>query len=240
LGTLKTLGRWAVDRGIIERNPFADIRPPASSTSRDRVLSDQELAALLVVLDNETYPVGLLVRFLLMTGARRNEVARATWSEFDLDGGTWTLPAARAKNNREHVLPLPADALDLLRSLPRFESSPYVFSFGHGPVANFKFTARLNRAMEAKLGEPVKPWSLHDLRRSLATNLQRLAIRLEVTEAVLGHVSGSRSGIVGVYQRHEYAEEKRQALEAWARRIREIASGEAAATNVFDLAKARG
>ena len=238
LGTLKTMGRWAVDRGIIERNPFADIRPPASSTSRDRVLSDQELAALLAVLDSETYPVGPLVRFLLMTGARRNEAARATWSEFDLDGGTWTLPATRAKNGREHLLLLPGDALDLLRSLPRFESSHYVFSFGRGPVANFKFTVRLNRAMEAKLSE---------FRQALvAARFKALAGDEPSTprRPVRGH--GSRAGprfrellgIVAVYQRYGFQPEMKAALEAWARRLREIEAGEIE-TNVVEFAKAR-
>jgi integrase len=230
LGTLKTLGRWALDRGVIERNPFADIRPPAPSTSRDRVLDDKEIAALLAVLDNETYPVRPLVRFLLMTGGRRSEIARMTWSELDLDGAkVWRLPAARSKNGREHVLPLPDDAIDILRDLRRFEGNPHVFTFGGtGPVANFKFMARLDKAMAAKLGGPVARWTLHDLRRTLATNLQRLGVRLEVTESVLGHVSGSRGGIVGVYQRHTFGPEMKAALEAWALIVGAIVDGASA------------
>ncbi len=226
LGTLKTLGRWAVDRGVIERNPFADIRPPSPSTSRDRVLDDRETATLLAVLDGEVYPVAPLVKLLLLVGGRRNEIARMTWSELDLDNGrVWRLPASRSKNGREHTLPLPNDAIDLLRNLPRFEGNPHVFTFGGaGPVANFKFMARLDKAM-AKLDGPVARWTLHDLRRTLATNLQRLGVRLEVTESVLGHVSGSRGGIVGVYQRHTFGPEKKAALEAWALVVGAIVDG---------------
>jgi integrase len=178
-----------------------------------------------------------------LTGARRDEVADLEWREVDLDRAVWTLPAERAKNGREHSIPLCDKAIEILRSLPRIERSKFVFTTsGQNPVSGFDYWKKaLDRTM-AKLAEegasPIPGWVLHDLRRTVATNLQRLGVRLEVTEAVLNHIAGSRAGIVGIYQRHDYAAEKRQALDAWARRLEAIVSGETA-SNVVELAKAR-
>ena len=154
------------------------------------------------------------------------------WAELDPDARTWTLPAARAKNKREHVVPLGNAALDIIKGLPRVEGRRFLFSTtGRTHVSGFsKAKAKLDAAMRALRGdvaELVPAWVIHDIRRTVATNLQKLGVRLEVTEAVLNHVSGSRSGIVGVYQRHDYADEKRQALEAWAHRLETIIGEEA-------------
>jgi integrase len=241
LGTLKTMGRWAVERGIVDRNPFSDIRQPAPTSERDRVLDDRELAALIAAADAEPYPGGPMVRTLLMTAARRAEVAELVWSELDLDAKVWTLPASRAKNKREHKVPLPDGLVDMLRGLPRFAASDFVFSSTgkHGLTKFHPLKRRLDRAMAAQLGvDAVKPWVLHDLRRTAATNFQKLGTRFEVAEAILNHVGGSRAGVAGIYLRHDWADEKRAALDAWARRLREIASDEAAPTNVIPLTKA--
>jgi integrase len=182
-----------------------------------------------------------MIKMLLLTAARRTEVAEMRWREIDLDARTWTLPAARVKNGREHVVPLTDDLIDLLRGLPRFAASDFIFSSSgkHGVTKFAPLKQRLDKAMAAKLGvEAVEPWTLHDIRRTVATNLQKLSVRLEVTEAALNHVGGSRAGVVGIYQRHDWRDEKRAALEAWSAKIREIASGEAAASNVVKLTKA--
>ena len=152
-------------------------------------------------------------------------------------------PPLGAKTGREHAIPLSDTAVDLLRSMPRIERSEFVFTTNdRTPVSGFsKAKPALDRAMAELAGERVSPipaWVLHDLRRTVATNLQRLGVRLEVTEAVLNHVSGSRAGIVGVYQRHDWATEKRQALDAWARRLEAIVGG-AVASNVVELVSAR-
>jgi integrase len=207
LAVLKLLGSWACERGLVETNVFATLRKQANETPRDRVLEDGELRALMLALDVEAYPYGPLVRLLLLLGSRRTEVASATWSEFDLDAKTWRLPAARSKNRREHALPLPEHAVEILRSLPRFAESDLLFTndMTH-PVRDFDaIKKRLDASMAKMLGRAPAPWVLHDIRRTLATNLQRLGVRLEVTEAVLGHVGGSRAGVVGIYQRHNWA-----------------------------------
>ena len=139
-------------------------------------------------------------------------------------------------------------ALTVLQGLPRIGEEGFIFTTnGKTPVSGFsRAKSQIDQAMLSALrkangehAEGPKPWVFHDLRRTVATNLQKVGIRLEVTEAVLGHVSGSRAGIVGVYQRHNWAEEKRHALDAWARRLDEIVGGDAS-SNVFNLAEARG
>jgi integrase len=211
---------WAVKRGALSINPFVNL-PVAPAVKRDRVLSDDELAEIWRATDGPG-PFNGIVRMLVLTGQRRDEVAGMTWAE--LADNTWTIPASRAKNGATHIVPLSAPAQDLLRSLPQF--GELVF----GPFNNW---SKAKAALDAKSG--VTGWRLHDLRRTAATGLQRLGVRLEVTEQVLNHVSGSRAGIVGVYQRHDFASEKRAALEAWGAHAQAIVEGRAAGDNVVTL-----
>ena len=164
------------------------------------------------------------------------------WDELNLDSGTWSLPGSRTKNGQPHTIPLTAEAVTLLRTVPRRTGADVVFE---GPrqtaVSGFgKVKARLDTALAlvaAETGGKAAPWVLHDLRRTMATGLQRLGVRLEVTEAVLNHVSGSRSGIVGVYQRHGWEAEKAAALRAWTAHVLAAAEGSDAADNVVPLAR---
>jgi integrase len=242
LAQLKVMCKWAVGRGIISASPCEGVAAPSSERgrARERVLSDDELRIVWRAADSIGWPFGPIVKLLLLTGARRDEVAQMEWRELDLERALWTLPASRSKNRREHTIPLSDMAIEVLRSLPRIERSGFVFTTNaRTPVSGFsKAKPALDRAMAELAGAPPIPgWVLHDLRRTVATNLQRLGVRLEVTEAVLNHISGSRAGIVGVYQKHDYATEKRQSLEAWAWRVEAIVSGEAP-SNVVEL-KAR-
>jgi integrase len=161
---------------------------------------------------------------LILTGQRREEVAGMTWAELSDDLAVWTIPASRAKNGKTHVVPLPEPAREILRNAHRL--GDYVFATRERPFSTW---AAAKNALDKCSG--VTDWRLHDLRRTVATGLQRLGVRLEVTEAVLNHTSGSRGGIVGVYQRHTWADEKRQALEAWAGRVMDIVEGRGTATN---------
>ena len=131
--------------------------------------------------DSIGWPFGPIVRLLILTGARRDEVAQMEWRELDLDRALWTLPASRSKNRREHAIPLSDTALEILRSLPRIERSGFVFTTNAStPVSGFsKAKPALDRAMDELAGEgasPIPAWVLHDLRRTVATNLQRLGI----------------------------------------------------------------
>lgn len=229
---MRRLFTWAVEREDIDRSPIEGMRPPPKPTSRDRVLSDSELALVWRGADALGYPFGPMVQMLILTGARRDEVAALEWSELDRVRRSWALPSSRSKNalRAENALSNAAvGVLDVVAARSQvadgWPSSGFVFSTtGATPVSGY---SRAKRRLDREIADiakaigasPPEPWRLHDLRRTLATGLQRLGVRLEVTEAVLNHVSGSRGGIVGVYQRHNWKDEKRAALEAWARHI---------------------
>ncbi|WP_374613838.1 tyrosine-type recombinase/integrase [Sphingorhabdus sp.] len=227
--TLRRMMRWAVNRGDLERSPMEGMDAPTKVLSRDRVLSDDELVQVWKASEVLGYPFGPLVRLLILTGARRDEIAALDWSELDRDTRMWVLPPKRSKNGiaaRQPLSSLAIAELDLLaQRLGRDTSWPksgLVFSTtGETSVSGFsRAKTRLDKAVRAiaeEQGATVPPpWRVHDLRRTLATGLQRLGVRFEVTEAVLNHVSGSKSGVAGIYQRHDWAAEKVTALEAWA------------------------
>jgi integrase len=187
------------------------------------VLTDDELIAIWHATDGPG-PFNGIARMLLLTGQRRNEVAGATWVELSDDLAVWTIPAIRTKNGKTHVVPLPEPAREILRNAPRVGG--HVFAAGKRP---FGAWAASKNALDKRAG--VTDWRLHDLRRTVATGLQRLGVRLEVTEAVLNHTSG-------VYQRHDFANEKRQALEAWAAHVLSVVEGRGAASgNVVQLTR---
>jgi len=128
LAVLTAMGRFALNRDLVKTNVLGTIERPAPESSRDRVLDDGEIAALMTAVKSEGYPFEPLVKLLLLTGQRRSEVAEMRWSEIDLDGKLWTLPKERARNGREHVLPLAPDVFDIVGALPRIDSSDLVFT----------------------------------------------------------------------------------------------------------------
>jgi integrase len=195
---------------------------PTINNKRDRVLSDEEAAAIWRAAGAAAQPFGAIVRLLMLTGQRREEVAGMTWAEVSEDFATWTIPATRTKNGIPHLVPLSQPARELLHALAsdgpadvqaasRRANRSLVFPGERGTP--FGGWSKAKSALDRASG--VSGWWLHDLRRTLATGLQRLGVRLEVTEAVLNHLSGSRAGIVGIYQRHDWAAEKRSALDRW-------------------------
>src|SRR5262249_23623278 len=144
----------------------------------------------------------------------------------DLIGRLWTLPRERIKTNRPHEVALSAPAVDILKSAPRLAGSDLVFTTnGATPVSGY---SKAKRHINALLPADMSSWRLHDLRRTAASGMARLGISLPVIEKVLNHASGSFAGIVGVYQRHSFADEKRAALEAWGRHIDALVSGKPA------------
>jgi integrase len=197
--------------------------PPAAS-ARDRVLSDEELAALWQATGSIGHPFGPLFRLLILTGQRREEVAGMDWSELDRETASWLIRSYRTKNRKAQLVPLSGVAVEIVDKLADDQEWPrsgYLFSTtGKTPVSGFsKAKRRLDELMAELLDERFSPWRAHDVRRTVATGLQRLGIRFEVTEAILNHVSGSRSGVAGVYQRYDWAFEKRGALDAWAAHV---------------------
>jgi integrase len=234
LSYCKSLFTWAIDQEIygIEVSPFAGIKAAiiGERVQRDRVLEDVELRALWAASASLGYPLGPFVRFLLITGQRLRECANMVWAEVNLDTGLWLIPAARMKTGIAHEVPLSGLAVDLLRSLPRFPDSPFVFTAtGRGPLAGFSVAkARVDRAA----GPDVAPWRFHDIRRSVRTGLGGLPVPTNVAEMVIGH---QQPGIHRVYDRHSYRNEKRQALELWSRRLLSIVEP-AESDNIIPLA----
>jgi len=225
---LRRLFRWAVNAGDIDRSPIEGMEAPPLPEQRDRVLSDQELYEVMIAADDLGYPFGPLVRLLIFTGQRIEELGSAHWREFDRKSSTWSIPRERAKNRNATDVPLsPAviGQLDLLADGDKWPRKGLIFTTtGKTPVSGYsRAKQRLDKvlAKQAKESgaEGMAAWRFHDLRRTLATGLQRLGVRFEVTEAILNHVSGSRSGVAGVYQRHDWKVEKRAALDAWASHV---------------------
>ena len=212
---------WAAKRGSMSVNPFSDL-PLAAMVKRDRVLSDAELVAIWNATKEPT-AFAAIVRMLILTGQRREEAAGMAWGEISDDLSTWTIPAGRAKNGATHVVPLSAEARALLSEAGPIDGKGLVFP---GLRGSFNGFGKAKAHLDVVSG--VADWRLHDLRRTVATGLQRLGVRLEVTEAVLNHVSGSRAGIVGIYQRHDYGAEKRDALAKWGVYVAAIIEGQAA------------
>lgn len=224
---------WAMPRlHRLQVNPCRDAGKPDKPKARERVLSNDEIKALWTVLEGEGWPWGPAVKLLILTGQRRDEVFSADRAEFDLEAKLWTIPSERAKNGKAHLVPLSTHAVKVLEMAPVIDGSAKLFPSRADPergASGFsRALARIIADMAKALADgdqqpkTVEHFTLHDLRRTMATGLQRLGVRLEVTEAVLNHVAGTRGGLVGVYQRHDFLIEKRHALDLWAAEVERI------------------
>ena len=258
LAALRRMCAWAVERGIIDVSPCEKVRAPASETTRDRALTDDEIRAAWAAFDGAGWPFGPLAQLLLLTGQRLREVGEARWSEVDLEAKTWTIPKERAKNGVAHEVPLSEAAIRILKALPHIEtgsrSPAFLFTTnGRTPVSGFSHAkegfdkamltalrkAAIERGEDPDKVEAPEHWTLHDLRRTAASGMASQGIAPHVVEAALNHKSGSIKGVAAVYNRYSYSTEKRSALDAWARRLDAVVTG-AAASNVVELALARG
>jgi integrase len=208
--------KWCMSREIIITSPMTGLSRPGSESSRERVLSDAELVAVWKA--GAQGPFGAVARMLILTGSRLNEISRLKWSE--IDGEVIRLEGDRTKNGKPHTIPLSTPGRALLDAMPR--AGDYVFSVDGGkrPITGWS-------RGKAKLDSlaMIEPWRLHDLRRTVATGLQKLGVNLQIIEAVLGHLGGSRAGIVGVYQRHGFDAEKHAALRAWGAHVMALVEG---------------
>jgi integrase len=197
---------WCVNRDIIANDPSAKVKKPPAVGSRDRVLSDAELSNVWKACGDDHY--GRIYGLLALTGLRREQIGRLRWSE--IQGDEIHLEGERTKNGDPHIVPLSKAALEILQSAPHI-GDEFVFTVdGHKPVNDW---TKAKDALDRTSG--VSGWVTHDLRRTVASGMQRLGIEERVIEAVLGHTTGRKQGIVRVYQRHDFAKEKREALERW-------------------------
>jgi integrase len=218
---LNTMFAWAMGEGLAENNPVVGTNKPADSTPRDRVLTDTELAAIWAASGDDDY--GKVLKLLILTAARRGEIAGMRWSELDLDKGLWALPKERAKNKRALLLPLSPLALAIIQSVPERVDRDQLF----GDRAASGFTQwNLGRlALNSRLPESMGPWRPHDLRRTAATRMGDLGVQPHVIEAILNHYSGFRSGVSGTYNLSLYAREMRTALTLWANHVASLVEG---------------
>lgn len=277
LAYLRLLFNWCLDEEIVAKSPMVGVEPPGEERSRVRVLisdpddddrsdfgddvdarvtstgDDRELRLIWHAAEAIGRPFGPIVKLLILTGQRRDEVSSMRWSELDMERRRWVLPAERTKNGREHIVPLSPLAVSILEAQPRIanskgDDSDFVFTTtGEGPVSGF---GRAKRQLDAAVAEliseeglgasPMPGWTLHDLRRTTATGLQRLGVAVVVTEKVLNHVSGDLRGVAGIYQRHPFSKEKRDALNRWAGFVEHLVhSQHEAGGNVVELNRAR-
>lgn len=231
--SLSAMFAWGMKAGLVPANPVAATFKPAEEKTRERVLTDRELALIwgctAGAADHDR-----IVRLLMLTGSRREEIAGLRWSEItmvDDNTTTWLLPSERSKNALPHVLTLPPLAVSQLpprRDTRNGEPRELIFGEGDGPFSGWsRCKERLDsRIAQANGGKPIAPWVLHDLRRTLVTRLNDLGVEPHVIEALVNHVGGiAKAGVAGVYNRSAYGPQKRAALALWCDHVATLTGG---------------
>src|SRR5262249_9864449 len=222
---LSTVFVWAMERGHVDQNAVVGTANPDTNATRDRVLTDAELAAVWNAAGDDDY--GAIIKLLILTGARRTEVGGMMWQELNFQDRTWTIPANRAKNDNSHLLPLPQMCWSIIESIEHRPGIDHLFGYSSQGFRNWD-VAKKN--LDQRCGIE-KPWTHHDLRRTVATRMaesppEGLGVKPHVIEAALNHVSGHKAGIAGIYNRASYKTEVRNALAIWADHVASIVSGE--------------
>jgi integrase len=222
--TLSAMFSWAMREGIVDQNPVAATNKAIDEDPCDRVLTDAELAAIWTACRDDDY--GRIVRILMLTGQRREEVGGMLWSELDLKGGLWTMQGSRTKNGKRHGVPLTPEVVGILEKVARRgrpEGTPD-HVFGRNGYSGWSKSKSL---LDQRIREsgPIAPWRLHDLRRTMKTIMaDKLDVRTEVSEAILNH---AKVGMEAVYNGAQYLTQKRRALETWADYLNPIINGDA-------------
>jgi integrase len=227
--SLSAFFNWAVREGLLDVNPVASTARADERGSRDRVLTQAELAEIWAALPQGDF--GEIVRLLLLTGQRREEIGALKWTEIDLDRGLIVLPPGRTKNLRQHEVPLSAQARAIIERRPKRKGRDFIFGIGEAGFSGWsKSKERLDQALFAKRkaadrrAKPLPSWRLHDLRRTAATQMAELGVLPHVVEQALNHVSGHKAGVAGIYNRARYEGEMREALQRWADWVEQITS----------------
>ena len=209
---------WCEAREDDFASPARSIRKPAKEKSRERVLDDNELALTWAAADHDGGPAGALVKLLILTGARRNEITELSRNEIKAEA--IELPGERTKNGLPHTIPLTPLMRRILETLPG--TGKFVLNGQDRPFGD-------HSGAKEKIAPAIRPWTLHDLRRSFASGLQRLGVAPHIVELALNHRSGTFSGVAGIYQRHRYAKEVRDAFDLWSQHIETLRTKKAAA-----------
>jgi integrase len=228
--SLSAFFSWAVTEGLLDANPVQGTAKLDEGGSRERTLTQQELAELWRALDAEpNAQFADIVRLLALTGQRRDEIGSLHWSEIDLDRNLIVLPPDRTKNLRQHEIPLSRQAVAILERQPKRKGRDFVFGIGKLGFSGWSdCKARLDQALLTvrrktnRKAKPIPAFRLHDLRRSCATGMAELGVQPHIIEAVLNHVSGHKAGVAGIYNRATYVEGMRDAMQRWADHIDQI------------------
>jgi len=216
LKSLKTFLRWCVGGAVLDQSPAEGVPLPTKEVARDRVLSDSELTQIILAARKMGSPYGAIVELLALTGQRRDEVACLAWEELDLAQQVWTIPKARTKNGKAHVVHLSRQSLAVLQGADR--RGPLLFTLlGSKPFQDF---TRAKRRLDQLSG--MTGWRLHDLRRTCVSGMARLGVAPHVADKILNHQAGTISGVAAVYQRHEFLAERRAALDLWGAHIDQL------------------
>jgi integrase len=209
--SLSAFLNWCIGEGYVDVNAAA-LTNKHEEIPRTRVLADDELKTVWSELDDDS-DFSAIIRLLILTGLRLREVGGLRWSEINFDNATITLPPSRTKNHRQHIVPLSAPALAILKAKPRSDRETVFGRGANGFIGWTKCKTRLDE--RAKL---TAAWVIHDIRRSVATGLAKV-VQPHIVECVLGHVGGFRAGVSGVYNQFAYEDEKRHALDLWGKHI---------------------
>jgi integrase len=219
--SLVTFFGWCMERDFIGANPAMGIKKRAASKPRERTLSEPEIAAIWNATGLGT-DHNNIVRLLLLTGQRREEIGALTWEEINFDQGQIELPGHRTKNGRPHTIFLSEPARLIIQGVPRRNSRDHLFGIGNGPFSSW---SEAKRRLDENLGDKVAPWILHDLRRTFATIASdRDFAPIHVIEMALNHWSGTKSGIVATYNKAKYDRERRVLMDRWAEHVLKLAA----------------
>ena len=238
--SLSAFFTWAAREGLAESNPVGFTNRQTEIGARTRVPTDSELAQIWRAAGDGQY--GVIVKLLMLTGARRNEIGDLRWSEVDFEAATATLPPERTKNKRPHLIPLSRPALALLKERweTRDPDRDLVFGARSGPFSGW---SRSKRELDQRLADaaaPVENWVLHDFRRSISTTLhERFGVQPAIVESVLGHAGGHQGGVAGIYNKSTYIAERGRALERWADHLLAVVTGKPAKAQVVTLGRKR-
>jgi integrase len=233
LAWLRALFNWAVEKERLAVSPIGKMKKPTKEKERDRVLSDDELQWLWPAAEKIGWPFGPLTKLLLLTAQRRDEVAGMMRSRVELGNRTWTIPSPDAKNELAHDVQLSDAAISILKSLPVVaDEGELIFTVtGETPVSGFsRAKRRLDQLMIAakrealgkQKNDEIPNWTFHDLRRTATTRMAKLGFAPHVVDKILNHSSGTIRGVAKIYNRFEYFDERRAALEAWGRYVENL------------------
>jgi len=222
---LSALLGWAAREGLCDSNVVIATNDPARGLQpRSRVLSQVELATIWRACRDDDF--GRIVKLLILSTCRRQEIGSCCWSWLDFEENTLTIPSTHAKNHRGLTLTLPPVAIDLLRSVPRRNGCDNVFGSSADGFTSWSYgTDALNDRIVVVEGKPLAPWQLRDIRRSAATHMAEIGVSPHIIEAILNHVSGHKRGVAGIYNLATYRGEIATALLRWSEHLAAIITG---------------